>query len=489
MSKMVMAVLGLFFLAGAAVHAEEQAVSETASLVVPEVIRAKFTGDLPQIRERGILRALVSPSRTDFFLDGARPRGILVELLDQYLKKLNKGRKKAKLKVAVKYVVVPFNELIPALLEGRGDIAVANLTITPEREAKVAFVRGRENLVDELLVTNKDVAGIRELDDLAGRNVKVLAGSSYAEHLRRLNERLSAAGKTPVTIEEADPHLVTEDLLEMTNAGVIDITVADDYRARLWASVLPDIVVHENVKVNTGGTLGWAVRKENSELLKSLESAAPGLRAGTMIGNTLIKRYYQNTKWITNPLSKSEREKLDRLVKLFQKYGDRYGFDWLALAAQGYQESALDHSVRSPAGAVGIMQLLPRTAKDPNVAIPDISIEENNIHAGAKYLAFLRNRYFDDPALAEEDRLAFAWAAYNAGPANVKRMRGKTKALGLDPNRWFGNVEHGALAVIGQETVQYVRNIYKYYITYRALLEMGAARRSMIEGSGRNGQD
>lgn len=477
------AILGLVvLLAGTGTHAGEPAASDAETLIVPEVIRGKFVGDLPQIRERGILRALVSPSRTDFFLEGARPRGILVELLDQYIKTLNKGQKNSKLKVAVKYVIVPFNELIPALVEGRGDIAVANLTITPERAAQVAFVHGKENRIDELIVTNKDVAGIGSLDDLAGRTVKVLAGSSYAEHLRELNERLLAAGSKPVIIEEADPHLATEDLLEMANAGVIGITVADDYRARLWAQVLPDIVVHEEVKVNAGGTLGWAVRKENPELLESLAAAAPSLRAGTMIGNTLIKRYYQNTKWIKNPVSESERQKLERLVKLFQKYGSEYGFDWLALAAQGYQESTLDHSVRSHAGAVGIMQLLPSTAKDPNVAIPDISTEDANIHAGAKYLAFLRSRYFDDPALAEEDRLAFSWAAYNAGPANVKRMREKTKALGLDPNRWFGNVEHGALAVIGQETVQYVHNIYKYYITYKSLIEMRAARRSVVEG-------
>ena len=463
--------------AGATCAAEpDGSAASEAALVVPSVIREPFTGDLPQIRERGILRALVSPSRTDFFLEGARPRGILVELLEQYREALNEGVGKRELRVAIKYVIVPFEDLIPALLDGRGDIAVANLTITPQREAKVAFVRGKENRVDELLVTHKDVTGITAPDDLAGRRVPVLAGSSYAEHLRALSERLVAQGKPAVEVEEADRHLATEDLLEMVNAGVLDMTVADDYRARLWAKVLPDIVVHEDVKVHAGGTLGWAVRKDNPELLQSLEAAAPGLRAGSLIGNTLLKRYYGSTRWIRNPVSRAEREKLERLVALFRRYGERYGFDWLALAAQGYQESTLDQSVRSHAGAVGIMQLLPSTAEDPAVGIADITNEENNIHAGAKYLALLRDRYFDDPALSEEDRVAFCWAAYNAGPGNVRRMRAKTQALGLDPNRWFGNVEHGALAVIGQETAQYVRNIYKYYITYKSLVAVRDAR-------------
>jgi len=480
MRKTATALLGLAMLASAQTRADEHMASDPGTLTVPAVIRAPFTGDLPQIRERGVLRALVSPSRTDFFLDGARPHGIAVELLEQYRKALNVGAGKRDLHVSIKYVVVQFNELIPALLDGRGDVAVANLTITPEREAQVAFVRGKENRVDELLVTHRDVTGIASLDDLSGRTVEVLAGSSYAEHLRRLNERLLRDGREPVDVREANAHLVTEDLLEMANAGVIPITVADDYRARLWAQVLPDIVVHDAIKVHAGGTLGWAVRKDNPELLASLNAAAPGMRAGTLIGNMLIKHYYQNTRYIKNPLSDSERAKLERLIALFKRYGEEYGFDWLALAAQAYQESRLDHSVKSPAGAVGVMQVLPSTASDPIVGIPDISKEEDNIHAGVKYLAFLRERYFDDPALAEEDKVAFAWAAYNAGPAKVARMREKTQAIGLDPNRWFGNVEHGALAVVGQETVRYVRNIYKYYITYKSLVDVRDARREAM---------
>ncbi len=469
--KVIMTAIALCLLCMPAAHAQDISASDPDTLLVPSIIRDAFLGDLPKIRKRGVLRALVAPSRTDCFLDGARPRGIFVDLLEPYRKSLNKGLKRRDLQVVIKYVIVPFHDLIPALLEGRGDVVVANLTITPEREAKVAFAHGETNSVDELLVVHKDVAGIESLNDLAGRTVQVLAGSSYASHLRALSERLVATGAAPVNVVEADPYLATEDLLELTNAGVIDVTVADDYRARLWARVLPDIVVREDVKVNTAGTIGWAVRKENPQLLKSLQAFAAKVRAGSLLGNTLLKRYYGNTKWIKNPTSKKAQAKLERLIVLFKRYGAKYGFDWIALAAQGYQESTLDHSVKSPAGAVGVMQLLPSTAKDKNVGIADISSVENNIHAGAKYLAFVRERYFSDPALREEDRVAFSWAAYNAGPRKVKRMREKTAKLGLDPNRWFGNVEHGALAVVGQETVRYVRNIYKYYVTYKSLLD------------------
>jgi membrane-bound lytic murein transglycosylase MltF len=481
--KVITAAIALLLLCVPAAQAQDISASDSVTLLLPPMLRDPFTGDLSQIRKRGVLRALVTPSRTDFFLDGARPRGVFVEVLEPYRKSLNKGLKRRDLHLVIKYVIVPFNDLIPALLEGRGDIVVANLTVTPEREAQVAFASGKKGNVDELLVVHKDITGIDSLDDLAGRTVQVLAGSSYATHLRALSERLMANGAVPINVVEADPLLVTEDLLELVNAGVVAVTVADDYRARLWARVLPDIVVREDIKVNTGGTLGWAVRKENPQLLKSVQVVAAKLRAGSLIGNTLIKRYYGSTKWIKNPTSKKEQQKLNRLIALFKRYGEQYGFDWIALAAQGYQESSLDHRAKSPAGAVGVMQLLPSTAKDKNVGIADISSVENNIHAGVKYLAFVRERYFSGPALSEEDRLAFSWAAYNAGPRKVKRMRAKTEKLGLDPNRWFGNVEHGALAVVGQETVRYVRNIYKYYVTYKALLERREAHADKVRAA------
>jgi len=457
----------------------------SGEIVSPVVVSEKFTGDLETIRERGVLRALVSYSRTDFFLQGARPRGIMPELLREFEKQLNKGRKRNELHVKIHYAIVPFNRLIPALLEGEGDVAVAFLTVTPEREKLVNFATGSKGWVKELLVTHREVDGIATLEDLAGRTVHVLNGSSYAQHLRQFNETLRAAGKQPVTVQEADANLATEDLLELTNAGVIEMTVADHYRAEIWAKVLPDIVVRDDIRINEKGQLGWAIRKNNPQLLAVANAFAAKVRKGTLIGNTLMKRYFGHTRWIKNPLAESEREKLVKVVGLFRKYGEQYGFDWLAVAAQAYQESGLDHSAKSGAGAVGIMQLLPSTAKDPNVGISDIHELENNIHAGAKYVAFLRNRYFNDPAIEAADQLAFTWAAYNAGPANVTRMRKKTEALGLDPNKWFGNVELAALDMVGQEPVRYVSNIYKYYITYKLLYRLRDARKTTLNASGK----
>lgn len=430
-----------------------------------------FTGDLPEMKQRRLIRALVVFGPTDFFFVKGKPSGLQVDLLREYEKFINRGIKNEAKKIHVVFVPVPFGKLLPWLREGRGDIAAHFLTETPERQKTLRFASGRRMKVAELVVANKDVPLPDSLEGLAGKRLRVLPGSSYYEHLKKLNRQFVEKGLPPMDIQAADPRLNTEDILEMVNAGVIGMTVVDDYKAKLWAQALPNIRVSDKLAVNRDGYVGWAVRRNNPALAKSLQDFSQKVRKGSLLGNLFIKRYYKNTRWIKNPAREQARKKFEQLLTLFRKYGDQYGFDALALAAQGYQESELDQSRRSHRGAVGIMQLLPSTAADKNVGIPDISTEENNIHAGARYLAFLRDRYFSDPAISAEDRMAFSWAAYNAGPAKVRKMRRLAEKMGLDPNRWFGNVEIAAAKIVGRETVRYVANIYKYYVAYRYLVQ------------------
>ncbi len=447
------------------------------------LIAQNHTDDLPAIRERKVLRALVVYSRTDFFFSiRGRPKGLQVELLDQYEKALNKGIKRQELKTRIKYIPTSFDHLLSDLEAGRGDVAAYLLTITPDREKRVDFATGGAMRVDELVVTHKGVSGIHKPEDMAARSVYVLKGSSYAEHLRELNARLEKQGLKPVEIKEADNHLRSEDIMELVNAGAVEITVVDAYKARLWAKVLPDIRVLDDVKLKSGTTLGWAVRKGNPKLQKNLNDFVQTVKKGTLMGNILFNRYYKRTKWIKNPLADKERAKLVEIIKLFKKYAAQYGFDYLSVAAQAYQESQLDHSRKSHVGAVGIMQVLPSTAADPNVDISDITKIENNIHAGVKYMEFMRRRYFSDTAIKEEDRLAFAWAAYNAGPAKVRRMRKLAGEMGLDPNVWFNNVEMAAGKIVGRETVQYVGNIFKYYVAYGLVRDRLEASLGSLDG-------
>jgi len=158
------------------------------------------------------------------------------------------------------------------------------------------------------------------------------------------------------------------------------------------------------------------------------------------------------------------------LIGYFKTYGERYGIDPYMLAAQAYQESSFNQSLRMKSGAVGIMQMMESTARH-ELGIQDIvSRAEDNIHAGAQYLRYLIDKYMDDPKVSEREKVLMTLAAYNAGPGNLKHFRDKARQLGFNPNVWFGNVEHGAAVVVGQETVQYVGNIYKYYVVYSTLL-------------------
>jgi len=416
------------------------------------------------MKERKFIRALVTLSKTDFFTYEGQIKGLQAELLQAYEKALNAGVSRRKLRTRIAFIPVPFEELIPALEDGRGDIAAALLTITPEREKRVRFVSGMRMRVDEILVVNRNVTDIESIDDLAGRSLYVLRGSSYAEHLAALNKAFASRGLPPMQVVEGDAHLLSEDILELVNAGVLNMTIVDDFKAALWVRVFANIVVRDDIKINEGGYIGWAVRANNPELEASLNEFLPQVRRGSQLGNILAKRYFGSTRWIRNPLDDFERKRLEQFMPLFQKYGDRYDFDWLAVVAQAYQESGLDHTVQSHAGAVGIMQLLPSTGE--YVGIPDVTQLEANIHAGVKYLSFLRNRYFSDPQLSEIDRFAFSWAAYNAGPHKVGRMRALAAEMELDSNKWFQNTEYAALRIVGRETVRYVANIYKYYLAY-----------------------
>ncbi len=443
-----------------------------------------FKGDLAEIKKRKVIRALVTFSRTDFFFHQGGAKGVQVEFLNEYVKHLNKGAKREEDRVHVTYIPVTFNELIPALQSGRGDIAADFLTITPQRKTQVAFATGGSWKVNELVVTHKDVKGLESLEDLSGRSVYVLNGSSYVEHLKQLNRTFRKQGLKPVKIKQADPHLLSEDILEMINAGTVNITIVDGYIARLWKKVLPDIRVHEALAVSTGNNVGWAVRKQNDELHRSLDAFANKVKKGTLLGNMIFKRYYSDTRWIKNPISKAELKRLEKLVLLFEKYGDKYGLDTWALVGQAYQESGLDNSKKSHRGAVGIMQVLPSTAADKHVNIRNVSRLENNIHAAAKYLAFLRERYFSDPEITPENRLAFTWAAYNAGPARVRKMRARAEAMGLDPNVWFLNVEIATSKYVGREPVRYVAHVYKYYVAYKLAAEATESGALMLSSAG-----
>jgi membrane-bound lytic murein transglycosylase MltF len=309
----------------------------------------------------------------------------------------------------------------------------------------------------------------------------VRRSSSYFEHLQVLNSEREAQGKQPIPITEADENLEDYDLLDMINAGVLKAIVVDSHKAAFWEQVFDKIEVHRDISVHSGNRIAWALRKDSPRLMKSITAFSETVKKGSLLGNILRKRYLGDTSWLDNALDSEDRERYDETIEIIKRYADEYEFDWLIIAAQAYQESRFDQSKHSPAGAIGVMQLLPTTAADKAVGIPDISNLENNIHAGVKYMHWLRETYYSDEAIAPLDRVLFSFAAYNAGPGNMKRAQRRAKRLGFDPNRWFGNVEIGMYRAVSGEPASYVRNIYKYYVTYQGLEKSRQAREKALD--------
>ena len=198
-----------------------------------------------------------------------------------------------------------------------------------------------------------------------------------------------------------------------------------------------------------------------------LEILAEYLNRLTAFGNTLVSRYLKNPQFIKNNRSAEGIQRFQQLAPLFRKYADQYQFPWLLVAAEAYQESALNHEARSPVGAIGVMQVMPTTAASSPVNIPDVTKVENNVQAGVKLLKFIRDDYFKDEPMDPVNKTLMTLAAYNAGPGRIKQCREMTVKMGLDPNLWFNNVEYAVAKRVGAETVTYVSNIYKYYVGYK----------------------
>ncbi len=427
------------------------------------------------MRARNI-RALVIVSRTSFFYDKGHPRGISYEALEEFQRFLNAKFKTGALKTTITFVPVRPEQLEPALLQGAGDVVATEVFVTPERAREVLFTVPLATGVQEVIVTGPAAPPLASVDDLSGVEVYANPLTVAYTSLQRLSARLRQQGRPEIKLRAADKNLSTEDLLEMVDAGLIPATVAGSRKAEFWSKVLPQVTAHPEIVVHEDGDLAWAVRKDSPKLKEVLDKFIAGHALGTAFGNTLLRRYLQNTKYVKNSTNKAELAKFRSYVAYFQKYGQQYGFDYLMLAAQGYQESLLDQSRRSRSGAVGIMQVIPKYAAAKPISIKDVSKAESNIEAGTKMLRNIEDTYFNDSGIDPLNRTLLSFASYNAGPNRIARLRRVAKQQGLDPDQWFGNVDLVVAKNIGQETVVYVSNIYKYYVAYRLTLEQSQAK-------------
>jgi membrane-bound lytic murein transglycosylase MltF len=430
------------------------------------------SGDFDEMAKNKTIRILMPHNKTFFFFDGAKPKGLSYDNAMLFEEFVNKKQKSKTIKIGVLVIPTSRDKLFSRLQAGYGDIAIGNLTPTDERRKLVDFSDPFLKDVSEIVVTNKTTPVIKSPFDLAGKEIHVRKSSSYYESLKNLNQVLSSVGKPAVKIVPANEHLEDADLLEMVNTDLIPAIIIDSHKGFFWKEIFTNIKLHEKAAVNSGGQIAWAFRKNSPKLSAVINEFVKTHKKGTLLGNVGFNRYLKNTKYIKNSVQGKELKKFKTTIKFFRTYGKKYDFDHLMLAALGYQESRLNQSVKSHAGAIGVMQMLPSTARDKNVGIPNIEKIGPNIHAGAKYLRFLADRYFPvENGMDSLNSAFFTFAAYNAGPARIAKLRLEAEKKGLDPNIWFNNVEIIAAKRIGRETVQYVSNILKYYVAYKFLEE------------------
>ena len=442
---------------------------------IQQVLDKPFTGDFDEMVKRRAIRVGVTYNRTHYFIDKGQERGLTYESLKQFETELNTELKTGNLKVHVVPVVMRRDQLAPALLEGKIDMVAAMVTVRPEVEAVAAVSEPTRTNVNEVVVTGPGAPPITSVDDLSGQEVFIRRTSPYFESITRLNTDLKARGKQPVLIAEAPDVLEDDDILEMVNAGLTPITIVDDFLAEFWSQVFKDLKVHNDVAVRKGGNLAVAFRKNNPKLKAQVDKWVAQARQG-------------------RSLSQRDRAAISRERQVREERGDRRrapqvhgcrssssrstaastSLDFLLMAAQGYQESTLDQNVKSPVGAIGVMQVMPPTGKELKVG--DISQLEPNIHAGVKYMRFMMDQYYKDEPMDDLNKALMTFASYNAGPGRIRQLRRETEKRGLNPNLWFGNVERIASERIGRETVTYVSNIFKYYLTYRLLSDQAARR-------------
>ncbi len=453
------------------------------STIVPQLSRLDdhWREDLPEMLQRRTIRVLTTYSPSTYFIFEGRSYGFEYSLLKDFETFINRRFRRKATQTVLEFIPVPENLLIPCLQIGIGDMVAAGIRRPPQDIDGIDFTIPYLQNVSDVLITHRQAPAINLIEDLAGRRIHIQPAWQQSKTLRRIDARLLVTGRRPLKRTTTNGFLSSEDILELVNEGVIDLSIVESHIARLWSSVYPDIVILEFPEISAHTPIAWAVRRDNPEFKASLDRFLRGRQRGSWFGNIYYRQYFKETRWVSNPLIPTDHAKFSRYAPLFRKYGSRYGFDWMLLAAIAYQESQMKNRRRSHAGAVGLMQVMPTTAGDANVDIDNIWDPEQNVHAGSKYLALLRDVYFPAAEYSPQERIHFILAAYNAGPGKIARCRRLAVRMGNDPRKWFGHTELAARRLIGNETVRYVSNVSRYYMAYSLGHTMECLKNQQIE--------
>ena len=463
--------IGLAELA-AQILADEELNVENGDALIEAVLDPEL-GGLDAARERGFLRMAVAPDPLMIAFDGEAALGVAISIATELEIFLSGLPGASPTPTVVVPTPTPRNAIVDSLVEGRTDFSTLTVSSAEETE-ELQYTQALIEDVNDVPVLSPDLEGIETIDDLVGIPIYVQENGRYAANLERLNAARAEEGKELLTVRLVDERLDDYDLMELVEIGVIRATVATDFKANFWNTIYTSAVVRDDIELTPDGRIVWSVRESNDQLLETLDDFADIAKKGTLLGNVVLNQYADSADWIENIGTEDSRRLIDEVGPVIERYSDEYGFESELVIAQAYQESRLDQTKRSHVGAIGVMQVMPTTAADPVVGIPDVTTLDNNVNAGIKYLRWLRDTFFDDPEISTLDQTLLSFAAYNAGPGGVRRAQKRAVELGLDPNVWFENVEVAIQQAVSREPAIYVRNIFKYYVSARLLEELEA---------------
>jgi membrane-bound lytic murein transglycosylase MltF len=471
LARLILIVIALSISLCSGVFAAEVATPAAPLRLEARINGERWTGDLDGIAKRRILRILIVPSALGFYFNGSEMQGAMFELTRHLETALNKKLKTRNLPINVVFIPVAREDMLSKLAAGYADIA--GTIAERDQAAQVDYTEPLFPDAEGVVVTGPAAPPVNRLEDLSGQELYAQENTAIWDKLVELNEQFRKAGKAPVKLVPADERLIEDDIAQAVNAGLVPATVRWDKIADAWSKVLPHLTVHHDVVVGKA-PLCWAVQRNTPQLKAALNDFIKSHRAGTSYGNTVLRRYFQDTKWVEAATSREDLKRFNEMVILFQKYGNQYDYPYLMLAAQAYQESRLNQRLRSRAGAVGVMQIKPSTAAQSPINIRGVNQVDRNIEAGTKFMHFMETQYFENEPMDDVTKSLFAIASYNAGPEKVQTLRKEAAEHGYDRNLWFNNVEIIASVEIGRETVEYVGNIYRYYLAYKMLVERQA---------------
>lgn len=468
-------VIGLLFLQCQRTGVDQNAKQQGA----PDQEETIVDFDLDAIVERGYITAIMDNSSTGLFLYKGRPMGYEYELLSLYARTIG---------VELRFDITPnLNEAFDKLNRGEGDILAYNLTITKERKQRIAFTH-YHNLVRQVLVQRKpgnwrqmklheiEKLLIRNPVDLIGKEVYVRSGSSYASRLKNLSDEVGG----DILIIEDFPNIETEAMIKKVADGSIDYTVVDEDVALVNAKYFS--ILDVKTPISFPQQIAWGIRKNSDGLLISLNAWIAKMRR-TAEYYAIYDKYFRSTRASKTrvnseyfSMNSNRISPYDSLIKLGAQ---EVGWDWKLLAAQISKESKFDPKAKSWVGALGLMQLLPRTGRE--YGAKNLYDPEQSIKAGTQHIAWLQDvwsKVIEDSV----ERQKFVLASYNVGQGHVQDAARLAEKFGLDPLKWDGNVEKYLLLKSqpkyyndpvseygycrGMEPVNYVKDILALYEQY-----------------------